>query len=457
MNLFYTILVFSILTSTTVGAGLTILKTAVEVISFGLDVYSFFDSILGDDETQSTPAPIDYDRIINRISERIEMSSESIIFKIELQAYISELRDVALTVGQLLTEMENIIKAKSKDTREELQRRFRKNFERYEIEIYRVKSLLTFKIEVSEISSSLLSLIANEFECGMTSLEEFQNYYMTLVSDVVALALLNEKLSDNSLYNLTIVSWQTTIKSLFDDMEKQKEECKGNFFELITKDLIRINDPSDLFENNQNKYPYQETDVLYLGGSYCLWSLKAYEKLLNKSKDHTMTLVFINDEENVLSDTSELQKIVPKAKYENCLDDIGNILSHFDVLHKDLIFWLMYPQSQATKFKILLDQNSTASTITTESDSTKYTTVVYLRTQDLNTNSALTPSDFDVKLYEKVDAVDESSGLKAWKLGVIIVGSVAFVVSNVLIVVLWYNRKRSRLENGMRVIYIDDL
>ncbi|XP_045211500.2 uncharacterized protein LOC123562994 [Mercenaria mercenaria] len=429
LNLFYIFVIFSTLTSRTVDAGLPILGKVVDVVAFGLDVYSFFDSMLGDDETQSTPAPIDYDRIINRISERIEMSTESIVFRIEVQAYISELRNVALTIKQLLAEMEDIVRTKNKDTREELQRRFRNNFDRNKIEMDKVKSLLTFKVEVSGISSTLLSLIANEFECGMTSLEEFQNYYMSLVSDVVALALLNEKLSENSLYNETITSWQTAIRSLFYDMEKQKEECKDKFFELITKDLIRINDPLDLFENNKHKYPYQETDVLYLGGSYCLWSLKAYEKLLNKGKGGTMTFVFINDEENVLSHTSEqLQKVVSNAKYGNCLDDTGKILSYFDVLGKDLVFWLMYPQGQAAEFKILLNHNSTASTISTESDGTKYTTVFYLRSKDPSTNSTLSPSDFDVKSYEKTDEVDESPGLKTWQLGVIIGGSVLVVV-----------------------------
>ncbi|XP_053396948.1 uncharacterized protein LOC123551502 [Mercenaria mercenaria] len=218
-------------------------------------------------------------------------------------------------------------------------------------------------------------------------------------------------------------------------MKVQKNECKGKFFELVTEDFSLINDPSKLFENNQNRYPYRETDVLYLSESYCVWSLKAYDKILKKVKDNTMTFVLISGEENAQSITSEqFQKIVSEAKFGNCIDDIGNIVSFFDVLGKDLVFWLMYPQEQAAGFQIFLDQNSTASTITTESDGTKYTTIVYLRAQEHGTNSTLTATDFDVKFHEEAVSVDESSGLKAWQLGVIIGGSVLVVI--ILIVIL---------------------
>ncbi|XP_053392128.1 uncharacterized protein LOC128554842 [Mercenaria mercenaria] len=426
LHLIYPVIAVSVLTGTTGKAAVRpILGAVKEVISFGLDVYSFFDSILGKDETHSTPAPIDYDRIINRISERIKLSTETIVFKIELQAYLSELRNVALTVEELLAEMERIVQARNKDKREALQSLFRNNFERHKTEIYKVKRLLTFSVDVSGISGTLLSLIAKELKCGITSLEEFQDYYMALVSDVVALALLNERLSEISLYNETIDSWQTAIKSLFDDMEAQKSDCKAKFFELA-KDFSRINDPAELLENFQNKYSYLDTDVLYLSGSYCVWSLKAYDKILKKVKDNTMTFAFMSGKENVQSLTSkQFQKVVSVAEFENCLDDTDTtkVISYFDGLGKDLVFWLMYPQEQAAEFQILLDQDSTASKITTETDGIKYTTIVYLRTQDHSTSAFITPDDFDVKFYEKDVTVDESSGLKAWQVFFIICGS----------------------------------
>ncbi|XP_045199011.2 uncharacterized protein LOC123553343 [Mercenaria mercenaria] len=433
LHVIYTVIAVSVLTVKTAASPvLPILGTAKDVMSFGLDVYSFFDSILGEDETNSTPAPIDYDRIIKRTSERIKMSTETIVSISELHAYLSELRNVAYTVEQLLIQMEGMIKAKSKDTREELQRRFRDNFERQKTEIYKVKSLLTFKVEVSGISSTLLSLIANEFKCRMTSLEEFQNYYMALVSDVVALDLLNEKLSERNLYNEAVGSWETAVESLFDDMEVPKNACRANFVELAMEDISRINDPSELFENLQDKYSNRGTDVLHLSGSYCVWSLKAYDKILQKVKDNNMTFVFMSGEENVQSVTSrQFQKIVSVARFENCIDDkdTTKVISYFDVLDKDLVFWLMYPQDQDAEFQILLGQNSTAETITTESDGTKYRTVVYLRAQDHSTISTLTADDFDLKFYEKAVSVGVSSDLKTWQLGVIIGVLVSVVVN----------------------------
>ncbi|XP_060586937.1 uncharacterized protein LOC132742517 [Ruditapes philippinarum] len=411
-----------------------VLQAAVEVVSFGIDVYSFFDSILGEDEDKSPPPPIEYDRIINRISEKIEASTDTVVFKIELQSYISELRDVALTVKQLLAEMMDIVTAKSKEKREEYQRRFRGNYRQHQTKLYRIKNLLAFKIDVSGISNTLLALIANEFECGMTKLEEFQNYYMTLVSDVVALSLLNERLEEKSLYNDTLASWKTATRSLYTDFEKQKSNCKAKFFGLIKKNFDKINDPSQLYQSNQNRYPYKATDVLFLSGSYCVWNLKNYNNILKKMHERTFTYVVINENKNEAAHSREQYlKITSTTQFRDCLEDTGKIISYFDVLGEDLIFWLMFPQDISDKFRILLDQNSTASQINHVQDGTEYTTILYVRAQDIEVNSTLTLADFDTVFNE--DTVEEPSGLKTWQFWAIIGGSALVLIITITIIV----------------------
>lgn len=385
--------------------------SVIRVISFGMDVYSFFDSILGEDEDKSTQEPIDYDRIVNRISEEIKASSETIAFKVEIQLYISDLRDVAMTINQLLAEMKNIVTAKSKEKREEYQRRFSDNYRLHETKIDRIKTLLTFSVDVPGISSTLLSLIANEFECGITRLEEFQNYYMTLVSDVVALSLLSERLATKSLYNETFASWNTSISSLFDSMEEQKSICKAKFFKLVKNDFDKINDAAHLYENNQNKYPYKSTDVLFLSGSYCVWNLKEYDNILKKKQDKQITFMVINAEENNPANKKEhYSKIASEAKFYDCLEDVDKILSYFNVLGEDLIFWLMFPQDRATESKILRHKNSTATLL----DGTKYTTVFYVRAQNNDINSTLSSADFDTFFNVEDVPAEEESGLIAW-------------------------------------------
>ncbi|XP_060581207.1 uncharacterized protein LOC132737851 isoform X2 [Ruditapes philippinarum] len=423
---------------------ITTLTKAVEVVSFGIDVYSFFSSILGgEDEVQSTPAPFEYDRIINRISERIESSTEAIIFKIELQAYLSELREVALTVKQLLIDMEYIIKAKSKEIREEQQKRFLKSYELHKIKIYKIKSLLTFRVPVSGISNTLLSLITNEFECGMTRLEEFQNYYMTLVSDVVALDLLNERLAEKSLYNETLATWENAITSLFEDFEKQKDTCKAKFFELVKKDFEKTTDPLQMYENSKTKYPNKTIDVLFLKGTYCIWYRKKYDNILKKKQDKAMTFAVINSEDNLVASRNKAQylKVTLKAKFDNCLGDTDTILSYLDALGDDLILWLMFPQDRAAEFKILLHENSTAIKINSAIDGTNYITVFYVRPLDEDAHSKLSSADFDTVFYEDLHAEEGSDGdkkrLLSYKSIIIIIFSICSALAIIFNIVIF--------------------
>jgi hypothetical protein len=255
--------------------------------------------------------------------------------------------------------MEYIIKAKSKEIREEQQKRFRKNYELHKVMIYKIKSLLTFRVPVSGISNTLLSLIANEFKCGMTSLEQFQNYYMTLVSDVVALALLNERLSEKSLYNETLATWEIAITSLFEDFEEQKDTCKAKFFELVKKDFEKTTDPFQMFERSKTKYSHKAIDVLFLKGAYCIWYRKKYDNILKRKQDKTMTFAVINYEDKFVAVRNKAQylNVTLKAQFDNCLGDTDTILSYLDALGDDLILWLMFPQDRAAEFNILLHES----------------------------------------------------------------------------------------------------
>ncbi|XP_060581186.1 uncharacterized protein LOC132737844 [Ruditapes philippinarum] len=424
---------------------ITTLSTAVEVVSFGIDVYSFLSSIIEKEgEYQSTPAPFEYDRIINMISERIESSEETIVFKMELQAYLSDLRDVALTVKQLLIDMEDMIKAKSKEIREEQQKRFRKNYELHKIMLYKIKSLLTFRVPVSGISNTLLYLIANEFECGMTSIGEFQNYYMTLVSDVVALDLLNERLAEKSLYNETLTTWKNAITSLFEDFEKQKDTCKAKFFELVKKDFEKTTDPLQMFERSKTKYSHKAIDVLFLKGAYCIWYRKKYDNILKRKQDKTMTFAVINSEDNFVAVRNKAQylKVTLKAKFDNCLGDTDTILSYLDTLGDDLILWLMFPQDRAAEFKILLHENSTAIKINSAIDGTNYITVFYVRALEKDAHSNFTSTDFDTAFYEDLHDEEESDGnKKTYKSILIIIGSICSALAIAFAFIRWLRKR----------------
>jgi hypothetical protein len=235
------------------------------VISFGLDLYSFFDSLLFEESEES----IDYGRIIDSISERIEMSNEKIIDKIELQSYITELRDIALIIKQLLSEIMNILKKSGHDEAYEYRKRFVDGFKCNRVKIYKIKSLLTFKVSFDESSNSLLSFIVKQYDGSIPEFWEFKTYYMTLVSDVVAMALLYEKFSDNNLYNETLSSWRQDIDGIFRDFQEQEDACVKVSLAQAKTDFEKTSKAGELYESNHRKYPHLISDTIRLGGSYC--------------------------------------------------------------------------------------------------------------------------------------------------------------------------------------------
>ena len=330
-----------------------VLSTVKEVFSFGMDLYSFFDSLLGESEES-----IDYDRIINSISERIEMSTEIIVNKIELQSYISEVREVALIIKQLLSDVKNILNAPNEVIRKEYQIRFQNNFSNQRAVIYKVKSLLTFKGNFGGSTSSLLTLIVDKYDCSIPLLWEFKNYYMTLVSDVVAFDLLNERLSSGNLYNETLSSWRQEIAQLLDDFKAQENACIEISLTQAKTDFKNQGNAKDLYEINHKKYPHLITDVLRLGGSYCALVLKGYEKVFQKSSGNTMTFEFISSGENIVSYSQEqLERVAATVDFNNCKGSADMIQLYFHVSKHDMVLWVMYPTSHTKYSDILLDNS----------------------------------------------------------------------------------------------------
>ncbi|XP_053393577.1 uncharacterized protein LOC128555375 [Mercenaria mercenaria] len=226
---------------------------------------------------------------------------------------------------------------------------------------------------------------------------------MTLVSNAVALDLLNEKLAVKDLYNDTLQHWKEAFERIIDDFQKQINRCKRNFETLSIKDFENINDAKELFDNNQLKYPHKISDVLFLGGSYCLRTLKNYTKILKKKDDKGTTIAIFPDDENIASFPEErFERILSKTSFLNCVKDTEILISLFDVLSYDLVMSLIYPEKQESEFQILLDTNTTANvSMIQDGSSTPYWTIVYIKKQKYGIRSTLHDTDYDVVMYEK--------------------------------------------------------
>ncbi|XP_045211499.2 uncharacterized protein LOC123562993 [Mercenaria mercenaria] len=397
----------------------SILSTTAEVVSFALDVYDIFDG------PKQTTSSVSYDKIVKTISERIEMSTEKITFKVELEAHLTELRTASYAIQQLLKDMEHIAKTNNETKRQIYKTRFHQDFERKKSDIYTIKSLLTFTTDVSGISNTLLSLIVDGFDCGMTSIEHFQTYYMTLVSNAAALDMLNEKLSDNDLHDDALKEWQASATTLFDKFQKEKDNCKSQFMKLVKSDFDQIEHGKELFNNNQRRYSYTTNDVLFLTESYCARSLKKYDQVLKKNIGNDLIFaIFQSEELNVAVDKEQFKKLILKTKFDDCIKDTGDVINMFDLLGYDLVVSVMFPEGQA---EIFLDKDSSSKSITTS----KYKTIVYLRVQEQGVNGTLTAEDFDVDFYVAPVPTEEPFtlfGLEIWKLGAIGGSIIVFLI-----------------------------
>ncbi|XP_060578065.1 uncharacterized protein LOC132735164 [Ruditapes philippinarum] len=416
------IFLVSILTVRTVDTKLgkigNVLSTVTDVISFGLDLYSFFDSLFEESEES-----IDYDRIIDSISERIEISTEKIIDKIELQSYIAELRDIALIIKQLLSEVMNILQKSGHDQANEYRKRFVDDFKNNRVKIYKIKSLLTFTVSFGGSSNSLLSVIVKQYDCSIPKFWEFKTYYMTLVSDAVAMDLLYEKFSYSNLDYETMTSWHQTIDGLFRDFKEQEDACVKVSLAQAKTDFENTAKAEELYESNHRKYPHLISDILHLGGSYCALVLKGYDELFKKSNGNTRTFQFISSEENYINYNQEqLQRVASTVQFDNCKSILENIWIIFDASKLDLVLWVMYPTSPAAYTDILLDKNSSAHVITSRS----HKIVTYLRDQDDTKETVLTQNDFDEYFYIG-SGTDKLDGMKVWGPGLIITSSIAII------------------------------
>ncbi|XP_053393576.1 uncharacterized protein LOC128555374 [Mercenaria mercenaria] len=417
----------------------TVISDVEEVVSFALDVYNFFDG------PKQTTSSVNYDKIVKTISERIEMSTEKITFKVELEAHLTELRTASYAIQQLLKDMEHIAKTNNETKRQIYKTRFHQDFERKKSDIYTIKSLLTFTTDVSGISNTLLSLIVEGFDCGMSSIEHFQTYYMTLVSNAVALDMLNEKLSDNDLHDDALKEWQAAAATLFHKFQQEKDYCKSKFMDLVKSDFDQIEHGKELFSNNQQRYSYTTNDVLFLTGSYCARSLKKYDPVLKKTIDNDLIYaIFQSEELNVALDKELFKKLVFKTKFDDCIKDTGDVINMFDLLGYDLVVSVMFPEGQAEIFQ---DKDSSSKSITTS----KYTTIVYLRVQQHRVNGTLTAKDFDVDFYVAPVPAEEPFkllGLEIWKLGVIGGSVLVFFIAVVVLCICYCRRRRRRRRHS---------
>jgi hypothetical protein len=186
-----------------------------------------------------------------------------------------------------------------------------------------------------------------QYDGSIPEFWEFKTYYMTLVSDVVAMALLYEKLSDNNLDNETLSSWRQDIDGIFRDFQEQEDACVK----------VSLAQAKTDYESNHRKYPHLISDTIRLGGSYCALVLKGYDKLFKKSNGNTRTFQFISSEENYINyNQKQLQRVASTVQFDNCKRIVETIQIIFDASKLDLVLWVMYPTSHAAYTDILLDK-----------------------------------------------------------------------------------------------------
>lgn len=357
------------------------LGTISNVIGFAEDVYSFFDMLLGK-EDENEPAEIDYMRIIEEISAHIRMSTSTIMENTEIAAQLADLKRCARTIAQLVKDMEQIVNTTDQEKREERIKQFKKAFENERTDLHGVKTFLT--VTVPGISSSLLSLIVDKVDCGMSALEDFQRYYMNnLVSKVIALDLAYERFESGILYNDKLTEWITNVKILLEKFENEKERCKKNFFKLAKTIFYEVDDPRLLSDKIQERFSHRQNDVFSLRGSYCIKKLKNYENIFLKQDGNGSRTVAVFGDKTTHLRQGSFEKL-SKTRYDRCKSEYETqkMIDLFSVLDYEVLLWLMFPANQSENFVTFLDQNTTANIGFTTQNNEEYKIFIYVRKQN---------------------------------------------------------------------------
>ncbi|XP_053389541.1 uncharacterized protein LOC128552521 [Mercenaria mercenaria] len=267
------------------------------VFSFGLDIYGIIESFKDDNSHRDDSK---YEELKKDFTDKIAALTSSISAKIDMQDHFDRLFEISKFINALLIDIENIIQSKTKEARDENIKRFKYGFKEHEAEIQQIARLLTASIPVSGLSKpSLKDALVEMVDCNLTSLKEFMDYYMDLVSTAFAIDLTNECFNVVDLSNQTKSYWTDEVEILFAEFESQKNGCIARFPQLVKDDLAGDENATDLQKENALRYSDKLNSVVYVGSDTC------------------GEIKYLENRGNIFSNTTARKFVLFEKKYEN--------------------------------------------------------------------------------------------------------------------------------------------
>ena len=239
--------------------GLEYATLALDIAGTALSVINFMDE---QDDPEVTAEDLDTlrDDVVQQVSGLITETENNVISVIKLQQKVERLTDIKSIIASSLVDLERYLKAETATDQTDHMNLFIQRFEEHDA-ILVIRELATLLTDtVPELSEPMSSLILETTNCNMTSINEFEKYYASLVSQSLTLEYAHAKMTD---LNLDFVeeNWDnklTNIQNAFDSMES---DCVEKFSASVTEEVKEEISLGDLHQNSKDRYNWKWNDV----------------------------------------------------------------------------------------------------------------------------------------------------------------------------------------------------
>lgn len=314
------------------GGRLSTVASVARVVYNILDEASNFKEIFSQLDQGKSPDDDKLNKAFAVLSARIDSSKADIITNVMLQSKLELIDDALIAMHSSLIDLKEILLAKTKSEREQLERIFVHRFEEHDVikHIRFLPDILEYKIPGT--SSNLVDLFADNTRCNMTAISEFQHFYTKLLSDGISLDVVHILLTSNLTLNVTIEDWRIQIDMVSRVLDNQVKHCISKFSDYENEDIQAANDAVTLWTNNGNRYPWIKCDVMFLkpfGTFQFLYIKHTEDHLFWYRSDLNKIAIFYNKNETkrdpaiLANATEKFKSAIQGMSDENAAKNVG--------------------------------------------------------------------------------------------------------------------------------------
>ncbi|XP_053383476.1 uncharacterized protein LOC123541539 [Mercenaria mercenaria] len=230
------------------------------ILKASVQIYDFIDSINSNDPKPLTKADADY--IIKELSEEIQTSETNIIRSSVMQSRLERIDDAVIQIKNSLQDLTNYLNS-STSTRDSFKSIFIVNYENGEItsKLRFLPTLLTYQNPAQK--GTLLSLLAANSRCILTTVDIFKTFYNNLMSSGISINVAYDFVKFNMSKEAALKEWINTSRDIEEKFQTVENHCQSLFTTYATKDLNEAVSAHALHIKNNAWNPWKKNDVFF--------------------------------------------------------------------------------------------------------------------------------------------------------------------------------------------------